>query len=132
MVDLERRQFLHDEKKNATWSISYPFVGNFPQMLGDAKNPFSKLAETYGDIYTLSFPTVNTVVLNTASLVREARLEKISDLVGKSPESMYPFNVMLGDDLTAMDYSPKYVFQKKVFLSALHRVESGLNQESSA
>ena len=110
----------------------FPFVGNFPQMLCDPTNPFSKLAEIYGDIYTLSFPTGNTVVLNTASIVREARLEKRGDLVGKSPESMYPFNVMLGDDFATLDYSPKYVFRKKVFLSALHRVESGLNHESSA
>ena len=110
----------------------FPFVGNFPQMLLDPADPFSKLAEIYGDIYTLSFPTGKTVVLNTASIVREARLGKRGDLVGKTPESMFPFNVMLGDDCAALDYSPKYVFRKKVFLSALRHIESGLNHESSA
>ena len=110
----------------------FPLVGNFPHMLCDPADPFSKLAEKYGDIYTLSFPTGNTVVLNTASLVREARLGKQGDLVGKTPESMYPFNEMLGDDFIIIDYSPKYVFRKKLFLSALHDFESGKNFKSSA
>ena len=110
----------------------FPLVGNFPHMLCDPADPFSKLAEKYGDMYTLSFPSGNTVVLNTASLVREARLGKQGDLVGKTPESMYPFNEMLGDDLTVIDYSPKYVFQKKVFLSALHDFEFGMSFQSSA
>jgi hypothetical protein len=110
----------------------YPFVGNFPQMLCDSADPFSKLAEKYGDIYTLSFPTGNTVVLNTASLVREARSgKKAGVFVGRSPGSVYPFTEMLGDDYIMTDYSPKYVFRKKVFLSALHAFESTIKHESS-
>jgi cytochrome P450 len=105
----------------------YPFVGNFPQMLCDSADPFSKLAEKYGDIYTLSFPTGNTVVLNTASLVREARLgKKGGDFVGKSPESVYPFNEIFGDDFITIDYSPKFVFRRKAFISALHAFESSM------
>jgi cytochrome P450 len=110
----------------------YPFVGNFPQMLCDSADPFSKLAAKYGDIYTLSFPTGNTVVLNTASLVREARFgKKAGVFVGRSPGSVYPFTEMLGDDYLMTDYSPKYVFRKKVFLSALHAFESTIKHESS-
>ena len=89
----------------------YPFVGNFPQMLCDSADPFGKLAEKYGDIYTLPFPTGNTVVLNTASLVREARSgKKAGVFVGRSPGSVYPFTEMLGDDYIMTDYSPKYVY----------------------
>ena len=109
----------------------FPFVGNFPQMLCDPVDPFSKLAEEYGDIYTLSFPTGNMVVLNTASLVREARLKKRGDLVGKSPDILYPLPVILGDDFGQQDYSPKYVLRKKIFLSALHQIESRINYKSS-
>jgi hypothetical protein len=110
----------------------YPFVGNFPQMLCDSVDPFSKLAGKYGDIYTLSFPTCNTVVLNTASLVPEARLaKKGAVIVGRSPGSVYPFNEIFGDDFITIDYSPKYVFRKKVFLSALHAFESSMKHESS-
>jgi hypothetical protein len=110
----------------------FPFVGNFPQMLCDSADPFSKLAEKYGDIYTLSFPTGNTVILNTASLVREARFgKKAGVFVGRSPGSVYPFNEMFGDDYIMTDYSPKYVFRKKVFLSALQAFESTMKHESS-
>ena len=121
-----------ERRKMPPGPFPFPFVGNFPQMLCDPADPFSKLAEEHGDIYTLSFPTGNTVVLNTASLAREARLGKRGDLVGKSPESIYPFNVILAGDFATLDYSPKYVFLKKVFLSALHQIQSGINDESSA
>ena len=110
----------------------FPFVGNFPQMLRYSADPFSKLAEIYGDIYTLVFPTGNTVVLNTASLVREARLQKRGDLVGKTEESFYPLNEMLGEAVTTGDFSPKYVFRKKVLLTALHSVQFAGSNELSA
>ena len=108
-----------------------PLIGNFLYILCDPADTFNKLAEKYGDIYTLSFPTGNTVVLNTALVVRQARLKERGDLVWKSSESMYPFNVMLGNDFVSLDYSPKYVFRKKIFLSTLHRIESEVNNESS-
>jgi predicted protein tyrosine phosphatase len=44
---------------------------------------------------------------------------------------VYPFTEMLGDDYIMTDYSPKYVFRKKVFLSALHAFESTIKHESS-
>ena len=110
----------------------FPFVGNIPQMLCDPADPFSKLAEKYGDIYTLSFPTGNIVVLNTASLAREARLKKRGDFIGKSPESFYPLDAMLGDDFGLQDYSPKYVWRKKIFLSGLHQIESRINYNKSS
>ena len=120
-----------ERRKMPPGPFPIPFVGNLPHMLCDPIDPFSKLAEKYGEIYTLSFPTGNTVVLNTAVLAREARLGKGNDLAGKSPETMFPYNVMLGDDLALTDYSPKYVMRKKVFLSALHQLQSGMDRESS-
>ncbi len=108
----------------------FPIVGNFPHMLFDPVHPFSKLAEKYGDIYTLSFPTGNTVVLNTATLVREARLRERGAFTGRSAESLYPFKEMLGD-FASMDFSPKYVFLKKTFIKALHAIGSKMKRELS-
>ena len=108
----------------------FPIVGNFLHMLCDSVHPFSKLAEKYGDIYTLSFPTGNMVVLNTASLVREARLGKRDAFAGRTPESVYPLREML-DDFASLDYSPKYVFWKKIFITALHAIGSTMKRESS-
>jgi hypothetical protein len=46
----------------------YPFVGNLPQIIfADPIRPFNKLAEKYGDIFTVTFPSGNAVILNTAS-----------------------------------------------------------------
>ena len=108
----------------------FPIVGNFPHMLCDSVHPFSTLAKKYGDIYTLSFPTGNMVVLNTASLVREARLKKRDAFAGRSPESAYPLREML-DDFFTMDYSPEYVFWKKTFITAIHAIGSTMKRESS-
>ena len=71
----------------------YPFTGNIPQMIsaGPVK-PFDKLAEKYGDIFTVTFPLGNAVIVNTASLACEARLAgKREYLASKSSRTMYPW-----------------------------------------
>ena len=105
-----------------------PFLGNLPHMLCDPVNPFGKLAERYGDIFTLSFPNETMVVLNTASLAREAKLQRKDDLAGKSPKSLYPFGDILGEDLGTADYSTAFLFRKRVFRSALHIFGAGVEQ----
>ena len=62
----------------------YPFTGNIPHLFCDPVDAYGKLADKYGDIFTLSFPNGNrTVVLSTASLVREGRLGNTEDLLWK-------------------------------------------------
>ena len=111
----------------------YPFLGNIPQiMFADPVRPFSKLAEKYGDIFTVTFPNGNAVILNTASLVREARLApgRQEDLVGKSQESFYPIVEIMGHNMGVCDYSPAYLFERKVFVSAMHIFGAGIEQAS--
>ena len=113
--------------------FSYPFLGNIPQIISaDPTRPFDKLAEKYGDIFTVTFPSGNAVILNTASLVREARLTpgKQEDLMGKSPEYIYPLDEIMGGVLSARDYSDAYLFEKKVFVSAMHIFGAGIEQAS--
>ncbi|CAB3992607.1 steroid 17-alpha-hydroxylase 17,20 lyase-like [Paramuricea clavata] len=101
----------------------YPFLGNIPQIISaDPVRPFSKLAEKYGDIYTVTFPKANAVIFNTASLVREDRLApgRQEVLLGKSPESFYPFGEIMGHNMAGSDYSLAYLFERKVFVSAMH------------
>ena len=119
-------------KKMPPGPFPYPFIGNIPQMIsaGPVK-PFDKLAEKYGDIFTVTFPLGNAVIVNTASLAREARLAgKREDLVGKSPKTMYPWPDMTGNDLITCDYSPVYGFRKKVFVSAMHIFGAGIEKVS--
>ena len=70
------------------------------------------------------------VVLNSATLVREARLGKQENLSGKTPESIYPWNEIFGNDLITADYSPAYRFKRRVFKTAMHVFGSGIEQTS--
>ena len=111
----------------------YPFLGNIPQIMSaDPVRPFSKLAEKYGDIFTVTFPNGNAVILNTASLAREAKLApgRQEDLMGKSPKYFYPFGEIMGHNLAGSDYSPAYLFERKVFVSAMHIFGAGIEQAS--
>ncbi|CAB3986821.1 steroid 17-alpha-hydroxylase 17,20 lyase-like [Paramuricea clavata] len=108
--------------------IPYPFIGNIPHMMCDPVNPFGHLAEKYGDIYSLSLPMGNVVVVSTSSLIRDARLGRNDDLSGKSAKSMFPFPDILGNDLAVADFSTAYLFRKRVFKSAIHIFGSGIAQ----
>ena len=63
----------------------------------------------------------------------EARLTpgRQEDLMGKEPQSIYPFTVIMGDTLSTCDYTPVYLFQKKVFVSAKHIFGAGKEQSSN-
>ena len=63
------------------------------------------------------------------SLIRDARLGRKDDLSGRSPEHMYPFNEVFGtNDVSISDYSPGYVFRRRVFKSAMHIFGSGMEK----
>ena len=107
----------------------YPLIGNIPHMFCDPVNPFGKLADKYGDIFTLSLPSGDkTVVLSAASLVREARLGNKENLSGKSPRTVYPWNEIFGNDVGTSDYSPGFLFRRRVFKTAMHVFGSGVQQ----
>jgi hypothetical protein len=64
--------------------------------------------------------------------VREARLApgRQEDLVGKSPESFYPIVEIMGHNMGGCDYSPAFLFERKVFVSAMHIFGAGIEQAS--
>jgi cytochrome P450 len=109
----------------------YPFLGNLTHLFCDPFDPFNKLADIYGDIFSLTFPSGDkTVVLNCASLVREARLGKLDNVSGKAPGSIYPWHEIFGKDLLTTDYSPELRFRRRVFKSAMHVFGAGVEQAS--
>ena len=98
-------------------------------MLKDPHDPFGKLTKRYGDIFTFYQPAGRVVVLNNATLIREAKVERKDDMAGRSPEFMYPFGEIFGfNEITISDYSPKYIFRRKVFKSAMHVFGSGVDK----
>ena len=108
----------------------YPFFGNILHgLFCDPVDPYGKLADKYGDIFTLFLPNGGKiVVLSTATLVREARVGKRESLSGRSPRSMHPFSEVLGNGLLTSDYSPAYIFQRRAFKTAMHLFGSGIEQ----
>lgn len=99
----------------------YPFIGNLPQLFCDPVSPYSKLADKFGDIFTVTLPNGDiSVVLSSASLVREARLGNHDTLAGKLPNTFYPYQDIFGKDTITVDWSPDYRFRRRVFQSALH------------
>ena len=107
----------------------FPFIGNLPQLVTNPADPFNKLVQKYGDIFTVTLPGGAAVVINSAELAREARLRRKDDLAGKLPESIYPFNVILGErTILASDYGTAFKFRKKVFKSGLRIFGNGVEQ----
>ncbi|CAB3984902.1 steroid 17-alpha-hydroxylase 17,20 lyase-like [Paramuricea clavata] len=106
----------------------FPWIGNIPHVMFDQVFPFKKLSKEYGEIFTVFLPNGTFVVLNTASLARNARLGTKDDIAGRSSESSYPLEQILGKDLVISDYSAGYLFRKRVFKSSIHVFGSGLGQ----
>jgi hypothetical protein len=105
----------------------FPLVGNIPQLDLSFTKPFKKFRQEYGDIFTLTL-TEETVMVSTASLAREARLDNKDAVVGVSRESVYPFNIMVGsNDVVFSDYGTPYLFRKRVFKLAMHVFGAGIN-----
>jgi predicted protein tyrosine phosphatase len=109
-------------------TFPFPWIGNIPHVISDRAFPYRKLSKKYGEIFTVFMPNGTLVVLNTASLARNARLGTKDDFAGRSSELTYPLELIFGKDVAFSDYSAGYLFRKKVFRSSLHVFGSGLGQ----
>ena len=106
----------------------YPFIGNIAQLDHSSTNPFEKFRQKYGDIFTLTF-TERIVIVNNASLAREARLGNKDAVVGMSNESVYPSDIIVGsNDVAFSDYGAPYLFRKRVFKLAMHVFGAGVKK----
>ncbi|XP_028400019.1 cytochrome P450 2C31-like [Dendronephthya gigantea] len=107
----------------------FPWIGNLPVLLTNPVNPMRILRQKYGDIFTLTFVTGNTVFLNNATLMQEARLTRKDDILGILSEYFYPINIIVGsNDLVYADYGTVYLFRRKVFMSAMHVFGTGIEK----
>ncbi|XP_028408261.1 cytochrome P450 2E1-like [Dendronephthya gigantea] len=91
-----------------------PWIGNIPQVMSNQQFLFENLSNEYGDIFTAFLPNGTFVVINTASLARQARLSARNDFAGRSSESSYPLELIFEKDVGFSDYSPGYLFRKKI------------------
>ncbi|KAF7707688.1 hypothetical protein HF521_018906 [Silurus meridionalis] len=84
-----------------------PLFGNLFHF--NIKNPlkdFEKLAEQYGNIYSLYFGTKPAVVLNGLNAVRDALVNKFADCSGR-PQNLVK-DVTEGKGVIIADYGPQW------------------------
>jgi cytochrome P450 len=80
----------------------------------------TKLSERYGDIFTITFGSYNSIVLNSIESVRET-LVKRSRVYGGRPQ-LYSFTEVRGGlGILFIDQTPKYERQRKLAIRSLHR-----------
>ena len=104
-----------------------PFIGNLLVVLSSTR-PLIKLKQKYGDIFTVDLRE-KTVIVCAASLTREARVTNKDDVVGRSLTSVYPMDVIIGQNDVAMsDYGTPYLFRRRVFKLAMHVFGSGIDK----
>ncbi|XP_046852391.1 cytochrome P450 2D6-like [Xenia sp. Carnegie-2017] len=104
----------------------YPIIGNIFLVDVTSKKPFKRIQEKYGDIYTVRLLS-DVVVVNTATLAREARLLHKNDVVDKSTKA--PLHPIIGpNDIVFAEYGTPFVFRKRVFKSAMHVFGEGIHE----
>ena len=107
--------------------IPLPFIGNIPALLFSTQ-PLIKLTQKHGDIVTVDLAE-KTVIVSAASLAREARVINKDDVVGLSFTSVYPLNIIIGQNgVVFSDYGKPFLFRKRVFKLAMHVFGSGIDK----
>ncbi|XP_028398194.1 cytochrome P450 1A1-like isoform X2 [Dendronephthya gigantea] len=80
----------------------------------------TKLSQKYGDIFTITFGSYNSIILNSIDSVRET-LVKRSRVYGGRPQ-LYSFTeIRAGLGILFIDQTPKYERQRKLAIRSLHR-----------
>ena len=104
-----------------------PLLGNVLHV--DKKFPYKTIKKwymTYGDIFMFRNFMENVVVLSSYELIHEALVSRSNDFAGR-PEN-YRAGVMLKfcDDILFTDFTPKWVYTKKLAMQSLKMYGDGL------
>ncbi|XP_031551984.1 steroid 17-alpha-hydroxylase/17,20 lyase-like [Actinia tenebrosa] len=101
-----------------------PIIGNFLEVIKwTSKNQmqieFTKAAKKYGNIFTVDIPGDRTVVVNSASIAREACLTKKDDFAGRPYKFTWDYLTRGSIDIAIGDFTPTLILQRKLVHSAL-------------
>jgi cytochrome P450 len=99
-----------------------PLLGNTLDIIGympDVHLGFTKLAKHYGDVFTLHLQGDLVVVVNSASIAREALVLRKDDFSGRPYSFIGDFLTRGSKDLAMGDFSPTLIYQRKLVHSAL-------------
>lgn len=79
----------------------------------------TKASKEYGKIFTLEVPGQRMVVINSASIAREALLRKKDDFSGRPYYFTMDYLTRGSKDIGAADFNPTWVMQRKLVHSAM-------------
>lgn len=99
-----------------------PLLGNTLDIIGsmpDVHLGFTKLAKHYGDVFTLYLQGNRVVVINSASVAREALVLRKDDFSGRPYSFIGDFLTRGSKDLAMGDFSPTLIYQRKLVHTAL-------------
>lgn len=112
--------FLSKPKNLPPGPISFPIIGNVPQVFGQMPHvAMTKIARTYGKIFSLDLPGMRCVVINSADIARQALLSKKDDFSGRPNLYVTHASTRGGKDIIFGDFSPTLVLQRKIVHSGL-------------
>lgn len=98
-----------------------PFIGNVHQIGSNPPFSMKALHDKYGDIYTISTPMGQIVVVNDGKICKEGLVTKGEDFAGRLDQSTFPAGYLAdGKDIVLGEYTPALVFRRKIVNSALH------------
>lgn len=82
---------------------------------------FTRMADTYGDVFSIKIGTRLVVVLNRHKIIREALMKKAAVFAGRP--DLYTFSIASGGGggMTFVDYSPKQQALRKLTQNAIHK-----------
>jgi hypothetical protein len=79
----------------------------------------TKASKVYGKIFTLEVPGERMVVINSASIAREALLTKKDDFAGRPYSFTVSYLTRGSKDIGSADFNATWVVQRKIVHSAM-------------
>ena len=104
-----------------------PFIGNSHQLGSNPPLTSEGLRKKYGDIYTVTTPIGLLVMVNSSDMAKEVLSGRNADFANRLDPLSFPANIVSsGNNIVLSNYGPRYVFKRKMVVSAIHVFGEGL------
>ena len=104
-----------------------PLIGNLHQI--DHRRPqdtINQWTKEYGGIYHFRQLTDVTIVLSTHDLIYEALVTRSNDFAGRPRQYRARVILNFAEDIGSSDFTPKWIYTKKLTMQALKMYGDGL------
>lgn len=120
LVSLQYLKHLISLRNYPKGPFPLPIIGNLHVMTNKPYKDFQKLANIYGDVFSISFGMTRCVVTNSVEAVKEALVTKTCRFAGR-PTNQYTISYISrgNQDLSLSDYGPLWKMLRKLAHSSL-------------